>query len=701
MEIKKNFLFTLFVFICFFFLYVFFSPPGIVFGDSPELILASYTLGISHPPGYPLYSLLTKAYHFIVFFLSYAKACNIFSAFISSISLFFFFQILLKLEISPLISLLATITLGFSEVYFKQSIISEVYSLNNFFFVVSLYLMVSYYKNRDKRLIFLAFFLVGVGLANHHTLLSILAINVLFYLILFERDLKITAVSFLFFIFGLTVYLYLPLRSSTNPAIDWGDPENLGSFLAVILRKQFGLGSGERSYAKFVSQVSNFSLFLNDQLFIILILLMFIGIYFMLRNEKRFFVFLLVFLINGVFTPIFLNSTDDDFFLVKEFLTPSVITAIIFVAYGIKFISFKKWFKYVYFFVFIFTLVYKFYYDIDLLNKRNDNYAYKLAVDSLKGLPKDSFVIGESDYTLFPLWFVQIVDGVRRDVTVLDADFLMLPWYQKQNIKKLPILKEIIPDISSHSSSRKGSALDDAVLEGFKLDQTELLVKNINQRLGKEVFFTYDFYEMAKFYKPQLLKFLNQFGLVYHIGYEKKLLSNEVAIDLSHLSSKINLNKEELIFLTPYIPYMIEKADMFYKNFDTKSAISYLSNAFLISPSPEKAIYLAYVLADEGKKIERAEQLLYYAEKNSMVVLPKQNLVKGLILLRKNRLNDAYVFLNQEEKINPNQCDSKIFLLELFSRKGDLERVKIYLEEIKKSCDDYYLKRAGRILKNP
>ena len=41
--------------------------PGISLGDAGELISASYTLGIAHPPGYPVYTLLGKLFTFLPF----------------------------------------------------------------------------------------------------------------------------------------------------------------------------------------------------------------------------------------------------------------------------------------------------------------------------------------------------------------------------------------------------------------------------------------------------------------------------------------------------------------------------------------------------------------------------------------------------------------------------------------------------------
>ena len=41
------------------------------------------------------------------------------------------------------------------------------------------------------------------------------------------------------FALGLLPYAYLPLRSRQNPALDWGDPETLERFLAVLTRRDF------------------------------------------------------------------------------------------------------------------------------------------------------------------------------------------------------------------------------------------------------------------------------------------------------------------------------------------------------------------------------------------------------------------------------------------------------------------------------
>jgi len=43
------------------------SSPTVCTGDSGELITASSTLGIAHPPGYPLYVLLGKIFSIVIY----------------------------------------------------------------------------------------------------------------------------------------------------------------------------------------------------------------------------------------------------------------------------------------------------------------------------------------------------------------------------------------------------------------------------------------------------------------------------------------------------------------------------------------------------------------------------------------------------------------------------------------------------------
>lgn len=89
----------LLVFLISFTVYLMTLAPTVYVGDSGELIAASYTLGIPHPPGYPLFTILGKIFITLIPIGSIAYRVNLLSAFFASSTvmlLYFFLNKLIK-----------------------------------------------------------------------------------------------------------------------------------------------------------------------------------------------------------------------------------------------------------------------------------------------------------------------------------------------------------------------------------------------------------------------------------------------------------------------------------------------------------------------------------------------------------------------------------------------------------------------------
>src|SRR3989344_4606621 len=111
-------------------LYASTAAPSIYPRDSAELTVAAHTLGIAHPPGYPLYVLLGKLFELIVPWGSVAFQLNLFSAFTAAAAVTLVFLIIDTVTGSVGPALVAAITLATSRLFWFYSTIAEVLSLH-------------------------------------------------------------------------------------------------------------------------------------------------------------------------------------------------------------------------------------------------------------------------------------------------------------------------------------------------------------------------------------------------------------------------------------------------------------------------------------------------------------------------------------------------------------------------------------------
>src|SRR3990167_6536284 len=84
-------------------IYILTLSRSIYFGDSGEFITTAYTLGIAHPPGYPLYTMLAHLFTYLPFGNLPFKV-NFFSAISSSLTVVVVYFICLKITANRLAS---------------------------------------------------------------------------------------------------------------------------------------------------------------------------------------------------------------------------------------------------------------------------------------------------------------------------------------------------------------------------------------------------------------------------------------------------------------------------------------------------------------------------------------------------------------------------------------------------------------------
>lgn len=179
--------------------YVFTLAPTLTLEDSGELAVASDWLGVPHPPGYPIWTLVTWFFQWIFHWVTYnghpnpawgvglasavsgAFACGLLAILICRSGADLLrsvpdFKQRLNSQQESRICLAAGISggllLAFSPVLWSQSVIVEVYSLNALFQMAILLLIYMWMcRPKSDTLLYIAAFLFGLGLTNHQTLL--------------------------------------------------------------------------------------------------------------------------------------------------------------------------------------------------------------------------------------------------------------------------------------------------------------------------------------------------------------------------------------------------------------------------------------------------------------------------------------------------------------------------------------------------
>lgn len=190
--------------ICFlvsFAVYFYTLAPTVTLEDSGELAVASDYMGVPHPPGYPIWTLLTWFFQWVFHFSDYnghpnpawpvglcsaffgALACGILSLLISRSGSDMLRSMskmtrTLGLKNESLICFVSGFAGGllfaFSPVLWSQSTIVEVYSLNAFFMtIVTLFIYMWMCRPHESKYMYAAAFMFGLGLTNHQALVFV------------------------------------------------------------------------------------------------------------------------------------------------------------------------------------------------------------------------------------------------------------------------------------------------------------------------------------------------------------------------------------------------------------------------------------------------------------------------------------------------------------------------------------------------
>lgn len=435
-------------------------PPTVSGEDSGELVTAAYTLGIPHPPGYPVWCLLAHPFTYLPFG-TVAWRVALSSAVFGALTVFFVYLVTLKLCRKKIPAFAAALMFAFSQSAWEQFVIAEVYALGALFTIACVFLLVVWYESRKNSTLLVFALLYGLSLANHSTarllgppfLLFVLYIDPLPW-----KRWKLYAGCLALSALGLSVYLYLPIRSAANPPVDWGNPETWDNFWAVIRQEQYSflLTQHPRSLVLFMQQLGMFFTYYATAITPFLVLAPLIGVLPLWRTDRHVSAFLTgLALLLSLGMILALNyGTDQEAVVVNDvFFIPFVMVASIFSGIGITSLgklrvrAYSLWPATVALSAACVA--------VPLVSnyRANDKskywFAHDYASNILSTLEPNALYLPTSDHSTFPVIYLQAVQGVRPDVVIgnkygyiEEALYADMPLEIRKDLHKIPTISE-------------------------------------------------------------------------------------------------------------------------------------------------------------------------------------------------------------------------------------------------------------------
>ncbi len=477
-----------------FLIYLATLAPTTAFWDTSEYIAAAKVLGIPHPPGNPLFTILAHTFGLLPLAASYAVRINLFAAVCSAVAAGCWFLVADR-WLQPIVTVrwarwgaaFAGVLVGATSwTVWNQSTVNEkVYTVSLMSMALCMWLVVHWGDDepgphRDRWLVLIAY-VMALSSTNH--LMALLAIPALAVYVFFTdwrvltRPWVLVSVAVAVAV-GISLnYFYLPIRAGQFPPINEGEP--IGFFSQalsdVLNRVQYGKPSvldrqtcvGQPAWllCGLIAQLGNFWQYFTWQfardwgrwagvataLFTGLGL---VGLYTLWKNDRRAgwaailllgtLTVALVFYMNFKYgfsqypdkPELPREVRERDYFFLGSFSAYGVFVAL---GLGAAMQALADLAgratghpRWALASPVLALAIIPTFGNRLTASRANETVARDFAVDLLESVEPYGILITAGDNDTFPLWYAQEVEGVRRDVTLANLSLMNTRWHLKQ-----------------------------------------------------------------------------------------------------------------------------------------------------------------------------------------------------------------------------------------------------------------------------
>lgn len=689
--------------------------PSVSFWDSGEFIAASHTLAVPHPPGTPLYILFGRIFSLLPLFEVPVRV-NLLSAVPAALASLFLYLSLLSIgrrfagdyekEDGPdrwrlrAGAAAGALFAGLGSTGWTNATEAEVYALSLFVIAVGLWLILRWDLRGGaavgRRPLLLVAYILSLSIGIHLGTYLALPAFTLFVLLVDRRaflDSRFLALLGFFTLLGLTVHFYLPVRSHLNPSIDEANPETRQAFLDFLLRKQYKPNNPLVRQASWDFQFGMYWEYFKEQYGRWLTLLGLVGAGYHFRRERTTFaLYGLLFLITSFFLVFYMNFTDHEVRERDYFFAPSFffwggwmglgVTALLgawrgaarrlslpekpaVLAGGALLLVLPVAVGAMHF---------------HSHDRRGNLVAHDYAWNILTSLDKDAVLFTNGDNDTFPLWYLQEVEGVRKDVRVVNLALLNTPWYIWQ-------LKHLDPKVPIGYSDEEIDELRAfRTREGEIIYVKDLAIRDIVRAAAwrRPIYFAVTVADLMGLDKEKRLRLE---GLVFRLVPE----SQEVLVDVERsdenlwrryryrgildetgeLDAKVARNQNQQKLITNYSAAFSRLAIQLRNDGRYEESIRSMEMAGRISPGYPVYEALMGPLYVEAERWEEAEAFFSHQLRESPESLPPY---LGLAYIREKegRGEEAEMFYRKGIGVAPREKEGYLRLVRYLMMSGNL-----------------------------
>jgi Protein O-mannosyl-transferase TMEM260-like len=208
--------------------------------DSPKFQFVGYVLGTAHPPGYPLYVLLTHAFVKLPI-RTIAYRANLFSAVMAALACGLAYLIARQMGSGRWAAACTALALAAGVSFWQGAVFAEVYSLAAAMVALTIALLLWWGAQQGAARLLAAVAAFALGLGNHLTIVGLLPAGALYILARNWRALtpRVIAASAAILILGVSQYGLIVLRSRQGAPYLESAATSLPELVSVLTAQRF------------------------------------------------------------------------------------------------------------------------------------------------------------------------------------------------------------------------------------------------------------------------------------------------------------------------------------------------------------------------------------------------------------------------------------------------------------------------------